>query len=286
MKSLKNLSGDSLEQMIDYKVVDQNGDEIGTLHSLWSDPDTGTVEFLGVKTGWLFGHNHVVPAEKAELDEANNFVRLPYAEAFIKEAPSMSAESEISEAEEQNIYRYYGTHSDTETSDSIEAPYIDPTTTAGSSLGTSNVAEAAGSAGVAQAVAGSMGEAGSGGRLRRTTARPDAIGGAVPAPSEGTVDDTTTMSAASVSPDTTRDQLPTSAPDATYPTANLYGSTGNSTVPTGVASPATTGVDEDTSTTGAAGRGPDTAGGTDPELGEPAGGPVAGHAVKTDGEKA
>ncbi len=131
MKSLKNLSGDSLEQMIDYKVVDQNGDEIGTLHSLWSDPDTGTVEFLGVKTGWLFGHNHVVPAEKAELDEANSVVRLPYTESFIKEAPSMSAESEISEAEEQNIYRYYGTHSDTETSDSTEAPYIDPAATAG-----------------------------------------------------------------------------------------------------------------------------------------------------------
>ncbi len=127
MKSLKNLTGDSLEQMIDYKVVDQNGDEIGTLHSLWSDPDTGAVEFLGVKTGWLFGHNHVVPAEKAELDEANNVVRLPYTEAFIKEAPSMSADSEISEAEEQNIYRYYGTaRSDTENADSTEAPLIDP----------------------------------------------------------------------------------------------------------------------------------------------------------------
>ncbi len=108
MKSLKNLTGDSLEQLIDYSVVDQNGDEIGTLHSLWSDPDTGAVEFLGVKTGWLFGHNHVVPAGKAELDEATNVVRLPYTEAFIKEAPSMSADSEISEEEETTIYGYYG----------------------------------------------------------------------------------------------------------------------------------------------------------------------------------
>ena len=108
MKSLKNLTGDSLEQLIDYNVVDQNGDEIGTLHSLWSDPDTGAVEFLGVKTGWLFGHNHVVPAGKAELDESANVVRLPYTEAFIKEAPSISADAEISESEEDNIYRYYG----------------------------------------------------------------------------------------------------------------------------------------------------------------------------------
>ncbi len=276
MKSLKNLSGDSLEQMIDYKVVDQNGDEIGTLHSLWSDPDTGTVEFLGVKTGWLFGHNHVVPAEKAELDEANNVVRLPYTESFIKDAPSMSAESEISEAEEQNIFRYYGTHSDTETSDSIEAPYVDPATLAGG-VGTNTVADAAGSAG----------EAGSGGRLRRTQARPDTIDGTASATVGGeAVDEASTMSAASVSPDTTRDQLPTSAPAATYPTANLYGSTGNSTIPTGVASPATTGVSQSTSTTGVAGRGDDTAGGTDPELSETAGSPVVGRTGKAEDEKA
>ena len=117
MKSLKNMTGDSLEQMIDYKVVDQNGETIGSLHSLWSDPTTGGVEFLGVKTGWLFGHNHVVPAEKAELDETENVVRLPYTEVFIKEAPSMPADSEISEVEEDNIYQYYGlpspTHVDT-----------------------------------------------------------------------------------------------------------------------------------------------------------------------------
>jgi hypothetical protein len=108
MKSLKNLTGDSLEQMIDYKVVDQNGESIGTLHSLWSDPTTGGVEFLGVKTGWLFGHNHVVPAEKAELDETSSVVRLPYTGLFIKEAPSIPADSEISEMEEDNIYQYYG----------------------------------------------------------------------------------------------------------------------------------------------------------------------------------
>ena len=77
------------------------------------------------------------------------------------------------------------------------------------------------------------------------------------------------MSAASVSPDTTRDQLPSSTtPAATYPTANLYGSTGDSSVPTSVATPATTGIPADTSTTGVAGRGPDTAAGTDPDMTE------------------
>ena len=126
MKTLKDITGDSLEQMIDFKVVDQNGDSVGTLHSLWSDPTTGAVEFLGVKTGWLFGQNHVVPAEKAELDESRNVVRLPYTSLFVKEAPSMSADAEISEAEEENIYRYYGLdRTGSEVAGTMPAPQTD-----------------------------------------------------------------------------------------------------------------------------------------------------------------
>lgn len=101
------MTGDSLEGIIDFKVVDQHGQPIGSLHSLWSDPATGAVEFLGVKTGWLFGHNHVVPAEQAQLDETASAVRLPYPEAFIKAAPYISADAEISESEEARINQYY-----------------------------------------------------------------------------------------------------------------------------------------------------------------------------------
>lgn len=107
MKTIKTMTGDSLEAIIDCKVVDDQGEPIGSLHSLWSDPATGRVEFLGVKTGWIFGHNHVVPADRAELDESQSTVRLPYPEAFIKEAPSISADAEISETQEAEINAYY-----------------------------------------------------------------------------------------------------------------------------------------------------------------------------------
>lgn len=198
MKSLKNLTGDSLEQLIDYQVVDQNGDEIGSLHSLWSEPDTGAVEFLGVKTGWLFGHNHVVPAEKAELDEAENLVRLPYTAMFIKEAPSISADSEISEAEEANIYQYYG---------------LDRT---GPSIETA-VAPAPDAAGADDAA-----------RWRRTTRSliNDAVSG-------GEIDQSNPVRNAlgdMVVGDTSGTTAPTTAATAgSYGTANLYGSTGATT---------------------------------------------------------
>ncbi|MDB6109291.1 MAG: hypothetical protein JWR69_1041, partial [Pedosphaera sp.] len=54
---------------IDFDVVDKNDKKIGTLHSLWVDRN-GQPAFLGVKTGWIFGKNHVVPADAAEVNQS------------------------------------------------------------------------------------------------------------------------------------------------------------------------------------------------------------------------
>ncbi len=206
MKSLKNLTGDSLEQLIDYQVVDQNGDEIGSLHSLWSEPDTGAVEFLGVKTGWLFGHNHVVPAEKAELDESENVVRLPYTAMFIKEAPSISADSEISEAEEANIYQYYGLD---RTGPSIETavatPPVDPTGTPPAPVGGDDAAR------WRRTTRSLVNDAVSGGEIDKGSAVGKALNDLVPGDSSGTTAPLTAATAGS------------------YGTTNLYGSTGTTT---------------------------------------------------------
>ena len=304
MKSLKNLTGDSLEQLIDYNVVDQNGDEIGTLHSLWSDPDTGAVEFLGVKTGWLFGHNHVVPAGKAELDENANVVRLPYTEAFIKEAPSISADAEISEAEETNIYRYYGADDRGVEMSASEAGIPTSTSSGYAGVGASGVPEAAGAAGLANAsgiddgasryaepAAGSTGEDAGGASRWRRTSRPAETATGIATPSD-TADTMTPRSelladAASTVGDTgagsfvrsalddlspgsssgRRELLTTASPGA-FGTANLYGSTGmNSPV-----SDDALGAPIDVSTRVAGGNST-----TDPDAISPSATPVAGH---------
>ena len=108
MNTLSTQNADTAHTMLDYKVIDQNGSEIGTVHSFWADQQTGMLEFIGVKTGWLFGQNHVVPAEKAEVDQATQSVRVPYTSEFVKGAPSFDADAEISDAEEANIFQYYG----------------------------------------------------------------------------------------------------------------------------------------------------------------------------------
>ncbi len=286
MKTLKEITGDSLEQMIDYKVVDQNGDSIGTLHSLWSDPTTGAVEFLGVKTGWIFGQNHVVPAEKAELDETQNVVRLPYTSTFVKEAPSMSAEAEISEEEENTIYRYYGLSrggapdtstmpapDDTDLDKLPEAPGASSRATAsGQDEGSSNFGAPAG---------GTSGDMAGVSRLRKTVRTEMADNGQDPSPAvnvqtgtptagqavRGALDDLVPGGSSS-SPNIFSG--PSTSPRS-YGTTNLYGSTGTTTPVEPDATGSTFDTAANTTTSGASVAGPDddtrpsTVGAADPD---------------------
>ncbi len=108
MATLSSHTSETAQNLLDYQVVDQSGTEIGTVHSFWADSTTGNLEFIGVKTGWLFGQNHVMPVEKVEIDEAARQVRVPYTVDKVKGALSLDADADITDAEETEIYRYYG----------------------------------------------------------------------------------------------------------------------------------------------------------------------------------
>jgi uncharacterized protein (TIGR02271 family) len=97
-----------LSQYIGYDVVDRNDSKIGTLECLWSD-HTGEPAFVGVRTGWLFGKNHVVPAHSVHVSQRKQCIRLPYDKERVKDAPAFDADTEIDEARENEVHRYYGT---------------------------------------------------------------------------------------------------------------------------------------------------------------------------------
>lgn len=93
--------------LVGYEVQDSSNTKIGTVHNLWIR-DNGTPMFLGVKTAWVLGETHVVPVEGATVNDESKVVRLPFAQAKIREAPSFDADAELSDADEQEIYAYYG----------------------------------------------------------------------------------------------------------------------------------------------------------------------------------
>lgn len=96
-----------LDQYIGYDVLDRDNNKIGTLDCLWAD-NLGQPAFVGVRTGWFMGKTHVVPAQSVEVSDQNQRLRLPYTEEKVKDAPAYDAESDISDAEEMEINRYYG----------------------------------------------------------------------------------------------------------------------------------------------------------------------------------
>ena len=126
MALLNSKTAENAHDLLDYRVVDQTGGEIGAVHSLWADPATGKLQFLGVKTGWLFGQNHVLPIDRVEMDDADRAVSVPYTAEFVKGAPSIDADAEISDEQEAEIYRYYQVGGRTTTA---TAGYTDTTTT-------------------------------------------------------------------------------------------------------------------------------------------------------------
>lgn len=95
------------QRLIGFQVQDAGGRDVGKVHNLWVD-DRGQPMFLGVKTGWLFGKNHIVPVGSAEVNERREVVRVPFSEETIKNAPSFDENADISDSDEQTISLHYG----------------------------------------------------------------------------------------------------------------------------------------------------------------------------------
>lgn len=103
--SLSTLTS-GLDRLIDYDVVDDHDQKVGTLNSLWADR-SGHAMFLGIKTGRVFGRTHVVPTEVAKVSESGRRIRLPYSEDMIKGAPAFDADKDLDIASEREVFHYF-----------------------------------------------------------------------------------------------------------------------------------------------------------------------------------
>ncbi len=108
MAHLTDTAPAALPGLIGRNAINKVGDPIGSVEAVWSDHVSGRAEFIGVKTGWLSGALHVIPAQGAEHDTARDVVILPYTTGQVKDAPSFDADATISDTEEAAVYRHYG----------------------------------------------------------------------------------------------------------------------------------------------------------------------------------
>jgi uncharacterized protein (TIGR02271 family) len=87
-------------------VVDREGDKIGSIDEVYMDEDTGSPEWLAVKTGMFGTRLSFVPL--AEASRSGDEVRVPYEKAQVKDAPGVDPDGELSQQEEASLYSHYG----------------------------------------------------------------------------------------------------------------------------------------------------------------------------------
>jgi sporulation protein YlmC with PRC-barrel domain len=89
------------------KVVDADGDKIGTIEDIYLDRHTGEPAWATVKTG-LFGlKSSFVPIRDAERTDEGE-VRVPVQKEQVKDAPKIDAGEELLREDERKLYEYYG----------------------------------------------------------------------------------------------------------------------------------------------------------------------------------
>ena len=89
------------------KVVDPDGDKVGTIDEVFLDRQTGEPAWATVKTG-LFGRkSNFVPLRGAELTEDGD-LRIMVDKDLVKDAPQVDADEDLTPEEERRLWEHYG----------------------------------------------------------------------------------------------------------------------------------------------------------------------------------
>ncbi len=104
-------------------LVDRDGQKVGTVDEVYTDREGGQPEWALVHTG-LFGmKKHFVPLSGAA--PAGEDIRADVTKDDVKDAPSIEADGQLSEAEERTLYEHYGVpYTTAGTTSGREAPSI------------------------------------------------------------------------------------------------------------------------------------------------------------------
>ena len=108
MKALDSFAQREARSLIGLTVVDEQGAKVGSFCGVWIDPSTHHVEFMGLKSSWLFRSTHLVPARNVWVDQSDGVARVQFSAEFLKGAPRYNPKAELSDVEKQGINAYYG----------------------------------------------------------------------------------------------------------------------------------------------------------------------------------
>lgn len=96
----------TINALLEATVHGQDGEKIGRVGNVYLDNKTDEPNWVTVKTG-LFGNNETfIPVDGSKLQGEE--LHVPYTKDFVKDAPNIDVDRELSKEEEETLYRYYG----------------------------------------------------------------------------------------------------------------------------------------------------------------------------------
>lgn len=111
------ITTDQVQQVIGTTVRGTDGDKIGKVGQVYFDDATGRPAWVTVQTGLFGTRESFVPVDSAELRDGD--VVVPFTKDRVKDAPNIDADQHLSEAEEAELYRYYGVEYSTADADYV-----------------------------------------------------------------------------------------------------------------------------------------------------------------------
>jgi hypothetical protein len=102
----------SLEHFTDLDGVEVrsvDGESIGHVNELFCDETTHDPQLIGVRTGFLWTREVVVPVHSASM--AGGVLRVPYAKAVVQHQPELDEDDgRLTPDSEQRLYKYFKLH--------------------------------------------------------------------------------------------------------------------------------------------------------------------------------
>ena len=100
------ISENNIASLVGSNVTDPENNKIGTVGQVYVDPGTGRPNWATVKTGLFGTKQSFVPLDEADV--VGGDLRVPFSKDAVKDAPRVEDDAELSDAEEEELYAYYG----------------------------------------------------------------------------------------------------------------------------------------------------------------------------------
>ncbi|MCA2216371.1 PRC-barrel domain-containing protein [Jidongwangia harbinensis] len=100
------ITRNDIQRLFGKDVYESGGGKIGSAGQVYLDNRSGDPEWVSVKTGLFGTKESFVPLQRASLTDDR--IVVPFDSDTVKNAPRIDADGDLSPAEEDELYRYYG----------------------------------------------------------------------------------------------------------------------------------------------------------------------------------